>query len=65
MKITLTHDDVLLAVRDHLLRQGFVVPETTDLGAFNVFYDEQGGGVTLEVDHISVAAPARLLMATA
>jgi hypothetical protein len=55
MKITLTHDDVLVAVREHLVRQGFRVPDVDDENAFGVFFDAEHTGVTIEVDNISVA----------
>jgi hypothetical protein len=57
MKITLTHDDVLTAVRENLIRQGFSVPESgTD--SFGVFWNGELAQVTVEVDDISIAIPA-------
>jgi hypothetical protein len=54
MKITLTHHDVLMAVRENLIRQGFNVPDSgTD--SFGVFWDMEECQVTVEVDDISIA----------
>jgi hypothetical protein len=55
MKITLTHSDVLSAVRESLIRQGFSVPDSgTD--SFGVFWDPAQEAVTVEVDGISIAS---------
>jgi hypothetical protein len=53
---------VLLAVREYLTRQGFHVPEA-DTEMFGLFYDQELGAVSVEVDGIRVHAvnslPAR------
>jgi hypothetical protein len=62
MKITLTQNDVLLAVREYLTRQGFEVPDA-DTEMFGLFYDQELGTISVEVDGIRVHAvnlpPAR------
>lgn len=64
MKITLTHTDVLSAVRESLIRQGFNVPESgTD--SFGVFWDAEHALVTVEVDDISIAIPTPVQTPTA
>jgi hypothetical protein len=54
MKITLTHDDVLCAVRDFLVQQGFSVP-ASNTDSFGVFWNEEGAQVTVEVSDITIA----------
>lgn len=61
MKITLTHEDVLAAVRESLIRQGFNVP-ASDTGAFVVFCNADQ--VVVEVDGISIAIPALMASST-
>ena len=54
MKITLTHDDVLCAVRDFLVQQGFAVP-ASNTDSFGVFWNDEGAQVTVEVSDITIA----------
>lgn len=54
MKITLTHDDVLCAVRDFLLQQGFAVPHS-NTDSFGVFWNDELAQVTVEVSDITIA----------
>lgn len=55
MKITLTQDDLFLAVREYLTRQGFEVPPP-DTELFGLFYDEPTNSISIEVDGIRVHA---------
>jgi hypothetical protein len=57
MKITLTHNDVLCAVRDFLTNQGFSAP-ASNTDSFGVFWDESLAQVTVEVSEITIAPPA-------
>ena len=64
MKITLTHNDVLFAVRESLIRQGFSVPDSgTD--SFGVFWSAELAQVTVEVDDISIAIPVPVSVSAA
>jgi len=56
MKITLTHGDVIPAVRESLIRQGFSVPGV-ETDSFGVFWNAELAEVTVEVDNISIAVP--------
>ena len=60
MKITLTQDDVLGAVREYLVNQGFVVPET-NTDSFGIFWDPVMSQVTVDVSDIAVARHAPVL----